>query len=78
VRAAVWCLLQFFARSTPRVNNASSSSDNEHRKKIFFPSLCPALSYILHIAQRARSQYKQQNSAENQTHVNANLAIGGP
>jgi hypothetical protein len=71
VRAAVWCM-QFFARSTPRVNNASSSSDNEHRKKYFFLH-CPALSYciILRAAHHVLiSIHREQNAQrENQTHT---------
>jgi hypothetical protein len=61
--------MQFFARSTPRVNNASSSSDNEHRKKYFFLH-CLALSYCI-IAQRTRSDIHPSRAKrrENQTHT---------
>lgn len=68
-RTAVWCM-QFFARSTPRVNNASSSSDNEHRKKYFFLPLRSG-SLLLHYfwAERTFGYPSQANRRENQTHT---------
>lgn len=64
-RRAVWCM-QFFARSTPRVNNASSSSDNEHRKKYFcLYTAWPALSYCILRSAHVLIQIHLEQNARN-------------